>query len=616
MELSQTQEIPILQKSFETSDKALANEFKFVITNEVIDRGGDRILVDGLDTANYKANPVVFFNHNSFTLPIGKTTNLSTTNIGGVKSVVATVEFDENDDVARLIKNKVANGFLNATSVGIRVKEQAQVKTTEAEFLQYNLSYINQIQKSELLEFSIVTIPMNQTALALKGFTTQEMDVIEKAGRVLSQSNFAKLNDAYNSIGEVLNTATPQEGKAQTELINKEDTLMLDNNEPKNVDNSEDIVTLKSLEGKVAELSEKLNSKDETIETLVKSIREVNPLHSTPVEVTPENKVKNTLDLIAKSINAGGVDKAKANYPTLTKEFDTITNPQGGYLVSVPTSTTILPYLYPNSILNVAPVTRVPMSKRRMRMPIMGDLDNPTFVGKNATGIEVDGTLSEIELDVKYLRATAVISNDLIEESDYQIQSFITQQLALKAGVRIDHNFLYGTGASDTPTGIYTQVASANKYNATGTTLTTFRADITKAIKLVSNSLHTLNPNTTAFVMSDTQYFGILAFAESTGAEPSVVAELKNNRLYGFPIVRSNTVVSTEIWFGDWSKVFVGVYKDTSISFELNGTYQIGSTVYSGRDLRKSPLRLESELDFKLAYPKALSIIESSSIGA
>jgi HK97 family phage major capsid protein len=256
------------------------------------------------------------------------------------------------------------------------------------------------------------------------------------------------------------------------------------------------------------------------------------------------------------------------------------------------------------------------MSRRSLKMPLISAIDDLAFTNKNGTGAEVDATFSELELSTRYLRSMMVIHNELLEDSDYAVQQFLANQLTQKASVTLDNKAIYGTGASDELLGLSSQVNSSNKFNSAGTSLANFIADSVKAVRLVSQSIQLMNRATCGWVMSDTQYYGILGLATSTGAEPSLVAELKQGRLHGFPVFTSNTVTSTEIWFGDWSKVYLGIYKEASVTFELNGTFQIGSTTYVGRDIRKSPLRLEAELDIKLAYPKALSIIQASSLGA
>ena len=49
---------------------------RFIISDESVNRYGYRILSRGMSTASFEKNPVVFYNHGTFSLPIGKGKNL------------------------------------------------------------------------------------------------------------------------------------------------------------------------------------------------------------------------------------------------------------------------------------------------------------------------------------------------------------------------------------------------------------------------------------------------------------------------------------------------------------------------------------------------------------
>ena len=91
---------------------AKETSFSFVASSDNVDRMGDILNHSGWELDNFERNPVILFNHDSRSLPIGKG---SVDIIDG--QLMIDVEFDEKDDFARQIKSKVDGGFLNAVSV-------------------------------------------------------------------------------------------------------------------------------------------------------------------------------------------------------------------------------------------------------------------------------------------------------------------------------------------------------------------------------------------------------------------------------------------------------------------------------------------------------------------
>lgn len=138
----------------QSSDK---KRFTFVISTGTEDRHGTRIHPEGIDLAAFRTNPVVLFNHD-YDKIIGRAVGIEVK--GG--RLIAQMEFDEDDDFARGIKNKVEKGFLNATSIGFMVRE-----------VDFGDDDVPDIRQSELMEFSIVSVPSNREALVMSRDTSE-----------------------------------------------------------------------------------------------------------------------------------------------------------------------------------------------------------------------------------------------------------------------------------------------------------------------------------------------------------------------------------------------------------------------------------------------------------
>lgn len=151
-----------------------SKSFRFVASTSASDRYNDVIDQEGWDLKGFNANPIVLFNHNSLDLPIGR---------GKVEvknnQLMIEVEFDQSDEFAKKIEQKVKDGFINAVSVGFN-----PIEATPRSSLDKNHKYYSKFgtlfSKAELLEVSIVTIPANSEATmaksiqkGLKGFIRQ-----------------------------------------------------------------------------------------------------------------------------------------------------------------------------------------------------------------------------------------------------------------------------------------------------------------------------------------------------------------------------------------------------------------------------------------------------------
>lgn len=139
-----------LNLSFEpTLTKDLgAGVVEAIITTSSIDRYNESIDTQGIDTTQYMNNPVVLYGHDYSGLPIGKTIKINQMkNKIKAQFQLAVDEFPFAATVYAMIKS----GYLNAVSIGGRVKEWSEDYKT--------------ILQMEMVEFSVVSVPANPEAL-------------------------------------------------------------------------------------------------------------------------------------------------------------------------------------------------------------------------------------------------------------------------------------------------------------------------------------------------------------------------------------------------------------------------------------------------------------------
>lgn len=141
----------------------------WTLTTQEVDRTGDIVVSTGMQKPN--THIPVKFNHgygsSAGSVPIGKIDkkNLTVNN----KSVDGLVEFDKNDEFAQLIERKVNDNILTTGSIGFNPLSWDEIKNDQNRTTGYKYN------SWELLEFSIVPVPANRSALK------KELDFISKA---------------------------------------------------------------------------------------------------------------------------------------------------------------------------------------------------------------------------------------------------------------------------------------------------------------------------------------------------------------------------------------------------------------------------------------------------
>ncbi len=140
--------------------EADSRRVRVIVTTQAPDRAGDIIVTQGIQTASYMANPVVLLQHRADS-PIARCVELVT--FEGRMEAVA--EFppegvsEQSDRVLRMIRA----GILNAVSVGLNPLENG-VEWLDPKNPFKGVRYT----KTEMLEFSFVSIPMNAQALIIQ----------------------------------------------------------------------------------------------------------------------------------------------------------------------------------------------------------------------------------------------------------------------------------------------------------------------------------------------------------------------------------------------------------------------------------------------------------------
>lgn len=205
----------IVYKFFPTKNKQLDDyTFRFVISDESVDRYGDVIEQEGMDTDKYlnsngDDNPVVLQFHNHNLPAVGNVIKL----MKQKKRTLADIKFTDKTEAGQMFANLYGDKVMRAVSVGIRVKDYYIDKDE-----------IWHLTKTELVEVSVVNVPANANALMkaidngviTKELALEHLQVVEK-----SLQNILTLDVDDNTMGDMEAKELAKHFETLTESVNK-----------------------------------------------------------------------------------------------------------------------------------------------------------------------------------------------------------------------------------------------------------------------------------------------------------------------------------------------------------------------------------------------------------
>lgn len=136
------------------------------ITTESIDRDGEVLIAQGMDSTEFEANPVVFYNHD-YEQPVGRITDLRR----GKGFIDATIEFAKRPEgfqgsyFPEFVESLVEQGIVKGISVGFVPKPGGVRKASNKDREDYGDQVRQVYSKWKLLEVSVAPLPANGEAL-------------------------------------------------------------------------------------------------------------------------------------------------------------------------------------------------------------------------------------------------------------------------------------------------------------------------------------------------------------------------------------------------------------------------------------------------------------------
>lgn len=207
------------------ADSGEETKYDFVIEGmanvKIVDRIGDRIRPEAFeeDMHSWNLNPVLRFNHDEGSL-IGHCTDTEIRENGlWIRAAIGDWKTPNGVD-CKEIKKMIEFGSLKTLSVMGRIKEFEEIEKEDPDG---NLEYIWDVKRFDLVEISIVEIPMNYLSIFEKKGLSREMAIKEALNKVANElkKKYLKQVSDKEKIKRKVNTMSETITKKKTKKKSK-----------------------------------------------------------------------------------------------------------------------------------------------------------------------------------------------------------------------------------------------------------------------------------------------------------------------------------------------------------------------------------------------------------
>lgn len=297
----------------------------------------------------------------------------------------------------------------------------------------------------------------------------------------------------------------------------------------------------------------------------------------------------------------------------------------GGTLVPEEFSAELIPLLRNQMSIMKAGARRLPMNSASLTLPRQNGAATASYSAEGANISTSAPTTDAIRFQEKKLTALVPVSNDLLKNASISADQWVRDDLVAVAGLKMDSQALFGTGAANGPRGVESLMATANKFNLTAVAPTTptaqeLRNGLGKLIKLVKQANVFMKAPCFMFNAQTEEYLrGI-----TENGVPLFDMALEAGKLRGFPVVVTEQIGSTladyagsgstysRIFFGDWSEFIIAENQAIELEVAPGGAYYNGSSVVAGLSLDETVVRLIMKHDFNVAHSNAFAFCAST----
>ena len=233
------------------------------------------------------------------------------------------------------------------------------------------------------------------------------------------------------------------------------------------------------------------------------------------------------------------------------------TDADGGYLVPTEFERQIVTELEESNVIRS--IAKVITTHHDRKIPIAVGHSVATWTAENAAYTESNPTFGQKQIDAFKLTDLLRVSVELLQDSEFDLESYISAEIARAFGVAEEQAFCVGTGTNQ-PTGIFTA-------NGGTVGVTTAAANAVTADELISLIYALKSPyrRNAKFLMNDVTVSAIRKLKDGNGVylwQPALQAG-QPDKLLGFDLVTSPyaptmATGALPIAFGDFNNYWIG----------------------------------------------------------
>jgi HK97 family phage major capsid protein/HK97 family phage prohead protease len=180
------------------------------------------------------------------------------------------------------------------------------------------------------------------------------------------------------------------------------------------------------------------------------------------------------------------------------------------------------------------------------------------WVGEGSAVTESAQAFDQVSMSPKTVGAFVDYSRKLMLQSSMDIESLVRSDLAMVIALEIDRVGLYGSGSSNQPLGVK-NTSGINTKSISSAGAPTFAEMVDLETKV-----NTANADVAVMkYLANSAGVGSLKTTVKAGTFPVYVME--NGEVNGYPVLRSNQIVTNDFWFGVWNQLILGFWSGLDI---------------------------------------------------
>ena len=304
--------------------------------------------------------------------------------------------------------------------------------------------------------------------------------------------------------------------------------------------------------------------------------------------------------------NFWNVMRTKHPMPQVMDALHEGTDPEGGYLVPDEFEHTLVEALEEENIFRkIAHIIKTDSGERKI--PIVAAKGSASWIDEEGPYVESDDEFGQVSIGAYKLGTTIKISEELINDSVFDLESYVSKEFARRIGNREEDAFFNGDG-SGKPTGILAPQVSGKDVGAqVGVTAASATAITADEVIDLFYSLNAPYRKNSVWVMNDSTIKAVRKLKDGNGNyiwQSSLVAGAPDT-LLGRPVMTSSYMPAIAagkkvIAFGDFSYYWIADRQGRSFK-RLNELYAAtGQVGYIA----------SQRVDGKLILPEAIKVLQ------